>query len=136
MSTLHQHLETKVKQWREANYLCEEFPAIAEVLKFQTLDSSDLRFLRLPQLRALETYWYLRLIEKTPHVFEIYQKAFNSNKRELREVLGVSRDAYDEVDEDMDALWARIKQDEAFAKSYKLDVLRESLTLEYSSQRL
>ena len=37
----------------------------------------------------------------------MYQSAFSANKREIRDVLGVPRDAYDEVDEAMDALWAR-----------------------------
>ncbi len=133
MPTLHQYLSAKVDSWREAGFPCEEFPAVAEILRFQTLDSGAPRFLRLPQLRALETYWFLRLIEKTPRVFDMYQAAFNANKREIREVLGVPRDAYDEVDEEMDALWERIRDDEAFAAKYKLDVLRESMTLSYPS---
>jgi len=39
-------------------------------------ETGSLRFLRPPQLRALETYWYLRLIEGTPHVADLYQRLF------------------------------------------------------------
>lgn len=63
----------------------------------------------------------------------MYQKAFGATKKNLRDALAVSRDAYDEVDEDMEELWERIRNDEDFAKRHKLDVLRESLTLAYSS---
>ena len=35
------------------------------------LDAGGPRFLRAPQLRALETYWYLRLVEGTPHVLDL-----------------------------------------------------------------
>ncbi|MBW2168275.1 MAG: hypothetical protein JRG69_03270, partial [Deltaproteobacteria bacterium] len=34
------------------------------------------RFLRTPQIHALETYWYLRLLEKTPHIFDLYKRFF------------------------------------------------------------
>ena len=30
----------------------------------------------LHQLRALETYWYLRLVKGTPHIFDLYQEFF------------------------------------------------------------
>jgi hypothetical protein len=39
-------------------------------------ESEGLRYLRQAQLRALETYWYLRLVEGTPHVFELYQRYY------------------------------------------------------------
>jgi len=72
---LYQILTEKVRLWREAGYPCERFPAIGEILQFQSIDESvkNLRFLRPPKFRALEVYWYLRLIEKTPHIYNLYQ---------------------------------------------------------------
>ncbi|MBA3425710.1 MAG: hypothetical protein H0U04_14470, partial [Rubrobacter sp.] len=69
MDYLHQVLASKVREWRDTGYPCDEFPAITEILEYQVQSEevSDgglvdtLRFLREPQRRALETYWYLRL---------------------------------------------------------------------------
>src|SRR5206468_3154809 len=77
MPTLHDRLAPLVKTWRDAGYPCELFPAIAEVLEWaRDPESGHLRFLRAPQLQALETYWYLRLIERTPHILALYQRLF------------------------------------------------------------
>lgn len=46
-----------------------------------------LRYLRQPQLEALETYWYLRVVMKTPHIFDLYKKWFEAD--ELLKALGV-----------------------------------------------
>ena len=35
MVHLHQVLESKVRQWREEGYPCDEFPAITEILEYQ-----------------------------------------------------------------------------------------------------
>jgi hypothetical protein len=47
--------------------------------------------LRQAQLRALETYWYLRLVEGTPHVFELYQRYY-ARPLDLLAALGLDRD--------------------------------------------
>jgi type III restriction enzyme len=47
--------------------------------------------LRQAQLRALETYWYLRLVEGTPHVFEPYQRYY-TRPLDLLAALGLDRD--------------------------------------------
>lgn len=86
MEHLHQMCATKVKEWREGGYPCEEFPAITEILEYQVQSEEvfdgepidTLRFLREPQRRALETYWYLRLIEKTPRIPGLYAEMFPS----------------------------------------------------------
>ncbi len=43
-------------------------------------------------MRALETYWYLRLVEGTPGVFELYQGLITSWVK-LRKALGLTSDA-------------------------------------------
>lgn len=135
MIHLHQILAERVLTWRESGYPCEDFPVIAEILEHQMVqETSELRFLRKPQFRALETYWYLRLQEKTPHIFNLYKRFF-SKSSDLRKVLGLTAEEIrDHVeDEGIDALWDRIKINDAFVRDFKLESLRETLTLEYPS---
>jgi type III restriction enzyme len=54
------------------------------------LDNEAPRFLRVPQLRALETYWYLRLVEGTPDVLELYRRLYPS-ATEFLEALGLGQ---------------------------------------------
>jgi type III restriction enzyme len=100
---LHQLLQDRVTEWRAAGYPHENYPAIAEVLGFQRDDAGSLRFLRAPQLRALETYWYLRLVAGTPHVFELYRSLF-PKKAELIRALGIPKQAFEEADYELDPL--------------------------------
>jgi len=90
--------------------------------------------LRWPQIRALETYWYLRLIEKTPHVLDLYRKCFLTNT-ELLASLGLHSHAVQAfvIDHDVDALWERIRADNKFSRENKLEALRETLRLDYPS---
>ncbi len=73
MSFLYQVLTLRVDAWRAANYPCDGFPAIREILEFATEDgeAGQLRYLRRAQFRALETYWYLRLMLETPRIPEL-----------------------------------------------------------------
>src|SRR3989304_8336307 len=91
MTHLYQVLGHRVRQWREAGYPSPEHPAIAEMLEWATdFETDTLRFLRRPQLRALETYWYLRLVEGTPHVFTLYRRLF-PHPPDLLEGLGLAK---------------------------------------------
>ena len=77
MTHLYELIQRNVAAWREQGYPSDDYPAIGEILDYATLpETGDLRFLRRAQLRALETYWYLRLVEGTPHVFDLYQRYF------------------------------------------------------------
>jgi len=40
-------------------------------------ETGNFRFLRKAQFEALETYWYLRLIEKTPHFSDLYKRSYD-----------------------------------------------------------
>ena len=136
MPHLYQILTEKVNAWREAGYPCEDYPAIAEILEYQQLrGSSTLRFLRKPQLRALEIYWYLRLVEKTPHVFNLYKQLIPKGK-DLREALNLThRDIVEYLADGntIEDLWERIRTDDDFVRAFKLEALRETLTLDYPS---
>jgi type III restriction enzyme len=90
--------------------------------------------LRPPQLRALETYWYLRLVERTPHIFDLYQKLFPpDDPGVLLNALGISPEAFQKSRYNLPALWARIKTDDEFVREFRLEALRETLTLGFSS---
>jgi hypothetical protein len=63
-------LKTRVEEWRKTDYSCE-YGAISEIMNWNLIEVEDgdktLRYLRKAQFEALETYWYMRLVEKTPH---------------------------------------------------------------------
>lgn len=128
MAQLHEQLAAAVDDWRSQGYPCDAYPTIAEILEWShDNDSGGHRFLRHPQLRAAETYWYLRLIPNTPHVFDLYQH-FYPRPRELREALGLTQDAIRDLVEDhgIEALWQRIKTDDEFVRDFRLESLRET----------
>ncbi len=135
MTHLHQVLGQRVDQWRADGYPSPDYPAVAEIFEWARDDETgSLRFLRRPQLRALETYWYLRLIEKTPHVFDLYQRLFPSPP-DLMAALGLTSPALMRqiVGQPLEPLWDRIKIDDAFVREHHLESLRETLTLDYPS---
>lgn len=134
MQLPHQ-LSENVAAWRTSGYPHDGYPEIAEILEW--LAGTDLgqpRFLRIPQVHALEAYWYLRLLENTPQLFQLYQKLIPS-KVELRKALGLTSDALREYAEEygFDSLIEHIRNDDAFVKKHKLESLRETLTLVYPS---
>lgn len=132
---LYQKITQQVEVWRSNGYHCEEFIAISEVLEWAHEEQSmSLRFLRRPQFRALEVYWYLRLIQKTPHVFDLCQNLF-SKQTELLTAFGLNHEAIRSfvLDEGTDALWDRIRFDNDFVRAFALESLRETLNLDYPS---
>ena len=135
MNHLHQVHGQLVDQWRREGYPSPEYPTVSEVLEW-TGDpaTGGLRFLRKPQLRALETYWYLRLVEGTPHVFDLYQKLFPDPTERL-EALGLATPQLAKLffGKPPEALWERIRIDDAFVRQHRLESVRETLTLGYPS---
>jgi hypothetical protein len=74
MPHLYEEVLARAAAWKADNYSSPQFPVIAEILEWaHNAEAGELRFLRRPQLQALEAYWYLRLVEQTPHVFDLYQ---------------------------------------------------------------
>jgi len=135
MSTLHERLAAKVADWRAGGDPGGPYPAGAEMLGgARDTESGHLRFLRSPQLHALETYWYLRTVEATPHVLDLYVKLF-ARQSELLEALGLTGDAIRDValDEGIEGLLDKIRTDDEFARTHHLESLRETLTLAYPS---
>lgn len=134
MSYLYQALSDKVDDWRNANYLCDDYPVIREILEYATEDGAtgQLRYLRRAQFRALETYWYLRLKLGTPTIPKLYATLFPKLPERLR-AMGVSAKLFEEADYDYDSLIERVKSDNKFVREHQLESLRESLTLDYAS---
>ncbi len=136
MSHLEKVLVGLVKAWRSEGYPVEGYPSIAEILEWsRDSETGALRFLRSPQLRALETYWYLRLVQRTPHVFDLYTKLLDPTRdlAGLLEALGVPDPAFKACNFSADTLWARIRSDDEFVRDFSLEALRETLTLAYPS---
>jgi len=135
MAHLYELIQRNVAAWREQHYLSEDYPTIGEILDYATLpETGNLRFLRRAQRRALETYWYLRVIEGTPHIFDLYQRYF-PRPLDLLTALGLGQDEIKNfvLNEDLDALWHRVRTDEGFVKTHKLESVHETLTLDYPS---
>jgi type III restriction enzyme len=140
MPYLYELIQQNVTAWREAGYPCDDYPAIAEILEYAILpESGSLRFLRAAQLRALETYWYLRLVEGTPHIFDLYRKYY---PRPLELLAALGMDA-EEIKDALinalmngggaDAFWDRVRDDGDFVKAHKLESVHETLSLDYPS---
>lgn len=127
---LYQKLKSDVLSWREEGYPLP-YPAIATILQY-----NQNNFLRKAQLEALETYWYLRLIKNTPNIFDLYKEYFQDE--ELLEALGInlSSDDWKKIalsKGGLDSIIEKIRNDDYFVQKYRLEALRETLSLDYPS---
>jgi len=131
---LHQALAERVVRWRQAGYPHADYPALAEVLAWAANPEGNGFRLRPPQVRALETYWYLRLCENTPHIIDLYRRLFPRTS-ELLAALGLDRPEIMTLalDQGVEALLDRIRADDGFVRQHRLEALRETLTLSYPS---
>ena len=134
---LHQTIAGHVAAWRAAGYPCEEFPAVAEILNHQKLPGEagrmpQSRYLRDPQIEALETYWWLRLVKNTPHILDLYRASYSRNA-DLLKALQLDTDVVKEtvMNDGMDAVWSKIAADPDFVGKHKLESVRETLSLDY-----
>ena len=136
MNHLFQALAIKVDGWREARYDCPDFPAIGEILDFAVEDSTtdQLRYLRRAQFRALETYWYLRLVLNTPRIPDLYTTLFPM-KSDRRAAMGLNSKELTELIADcsLEEVIERVKTDNAFVRKHGLESLRETFALDYPS---
>jgi len=132
MEYLYEILSAGAQRWRGEGYPVQGYPTVGEILEHQTHEEGGLRYLRKPQFRALEVYWYLRLVKQTPCIFQLYQDLYH-RKAGLLEALGVPDAALREADYDMERLWDRLRTDNDFVRSFRLEALRESLNLDYPS---
>lgn len=143
MPELHQALAVRVSDWRAAGYPTDRYPAVAEILRFAIEGEEDgapfpasghLRYLRAAQFRALETYWYLRVVAATPHVADLYRDCFPATHERLA-ALGLDAPALTNLALDLgyDGLLERVRADDALVREHRLAAIRETLTLDYPS---
>ena len=65
---IYEKLKTKVTEWRKKGYPCK-YPEISEIFVY----IKEKGYLRKAQVEALEHYWYVRTVLKTPKIKELYQ---------------------------------------------------------------
>ena len=134
--TLHSILKSKVAEWGKSNYT-SDYPVISEIFNYnQNPETQNLSYLRKAQFEALETYWYLRLVEKTPHIFDLYKKYFQNEA--ILDTLNIKL-----TNEDwrkiaisgggLNSIFEKIREDDDFVRKYRLEALRETLILSYPS---
>jgi len=137
VESLYQLIKNDAVNWRQDNYLFE-YVELKEILNYQWIDDNKttLRYLRMPQFEAIEVYCLLRFVKNTSHIIDIY-KSYHSKANDLLKALNIQLEQEDLVDifndGGVDALFTRIKQDDAFVKKYKLENLKETLSLDYPS---
>jgi type III restriction enzyme len=129
---LFEILAENTKQWRENNYQSDEFPAISEILLYAKEDGK-LRFLREPQFRAMEVYWYLRIIQKTPDFISLYKTMFPKRSDFLQALNIDKKEEIKQMIFDDEDYLERIKTDDEFVKRNNLESFKESLDLTYPS---
>lgn len=134
--TLHSILKSKILEWRRDNYQ-SDFSTISEILEYNlNPETGNLRFLRKAQFEALETYWYLRLVEGTPHIFNLYKKLYE-DPVELFRALNITISQEDLIKilskGGIESIFKKIKVDDDFVRQYRLEALRETLLLKYPS---
>lgn len=134
MVTLPERIAALSGDWSSRAYPYEEYPAIAEILQWSASPDGSGFQLRPPQLRALEAYWFLRLVEQTPRIFDLYKKYFPTDDPDpLLVALGIPDAAFKTARYKFDILWENIQQDDSFVRQYSLEALRETLQLQYPS---
>ncbi|MGH2454820.1 MAG: DEAD/DEAH box helicase family protein [Candidatus Limnocylindria bacterium] len=134
MTELHEILAERVTGWRTAAYAHDSYPAVGEILAYARNEDGSSRYLREPQIRALETYWYLRLVEGTPRIGELYERLIERPMDRLK-ALGLDIAELTEivVNEGYDGLLNRIRTDDELVRRHRLEALRETMSLQYPS---
>ncbi len=86
-------------------------------------------------MRALEVYWYLRLVEGTPKIADLYSRYFPEADEPdaLLKALGIPPAAFQASKYNFPVLWKNIAENDDFVREHSLQALRETLALEYPS---
>jgi hypothetical protein len=128
---LAQALETAVTTWRATAYHQADYSAIGEVLRWAQAPTTAFQ-LRPPQLLALETYWYLRLVLASPRVGDLYMQLF-PEEEEWAHALALPPAAWQAVRASREHFLTMLRENESFVRQHRLESVRESLTLAYPS---
>lgn len=140
--SLFKSLQENALNWRKNGYAGTDFPLIGELLRWQFEDAATgggenggpvLKYLREPQFQALEIYWYVRVVKKTPHIMELYKDLF-PDKADFVEALGLqlSEDTLRYIPS-LDTTIEKEIKDRERARENRLEAAYEAATLEYPS---
>lgn len=135
MKTLIEKLQESVGDWRSANFSHDDYPAIEEIFNWAADPEGSGFRLRTPQLRALEVYWFLRLVEGTPKIADLYEKYFPSieDPVALLDAIGIPRAAFEASKFQFPTLWKNLANNDEFVREHSLQALRETFALQYPS---
>lgn len=136
MPILYEDLRQSALEWRKSGYACDDHPLIGDILAYQMEAQEDglsPKFLREPQLLALEVYWYIRLILQTPHIIDLYKHHYAKNKKDFSDALKIPlpRDAWEWAT--IDKVIEKIKTDLNWVKEKRIQALHEATILPYPS---
>lgn len=140
--SLFKSLQENALNWRKNGYAGTDFPLIGELLRWQFEDAATgggenggpvLKYLREPQFQALEIYWYVRVVKKTPHIMALYKDLF-PDKADFVEALGLplSKDALPYIPS-LDTIIEKEIKDRERARENNLEAAYEAATIEYPS---
>ena len=136
MPILYESLKQSALEWRQSGYACDGYPMIGEILAYQMERREDVptpKFLREPQLLALEVYWYIRLKLQTPHIIDLYKHYYAKNKKDFSDALKIPlpRDVWEWAT--IDKVIEKIKTDLNWVKKERIQALHEATILPYPS---
>ncbi len=131
---IYEKIKEEASIWRKSNYECN-YPELAEIFSYIKQQA----YLRRAQIEALEHYWYVRVVLDTPGIESLYRNFYGG--LDLLEIFGLPSKEFTglsnlplEIQKTaIDEIIKKIRSDDEFIKRYKLEGLRESLTLPYPS---
>ena len=140
--SLFKSLQENALNWRKNGYAGTDFPLIGELLRWQFEGAATsggengdpvLKYLREPQFQALEIYWYVRVVKKTPHIMELYKDLF-PDKTDFAEALGLPlSEATLRYIPSLDTIIEKEIKDRERARENNLEAAYEAATIEYPS---
>jgi len=127
---IYERIREEVLTWREENYKCD-YPELSEIFSYIKQQA----YLREAQIEALEHYWYVRAVLNNPKIEDLYKSFYSGT--DLLEILGIPYSQKEIADvlinSGLKGVIEKVKSDDNFVKKYKLEGLRETLTLSYPS---
>ncbi len=138
MKYLFENLRDDTQKWCSTGYPCTDYPLIAEILRWQfegePQEQIALKYLREPQFQALEIYWFLRLVRKTPHIVDLYKHYYSDDKRDFFKAFGIPIDPTElQWIPNVDTVIDRVRTDPEFVKQKRIEPVHEAVTLPYPS---
>lgn len=137
---LHHELQRRVSAWRADAYRHALYPSVGELFRWAHAPDSQAMpphapsnfQLRPPQLRALETYWYLRLALGSPQVRDLYTALF-PDEQAWATALAIPAKAWQAVGKNRERLLGALQMDEHFVQQHRLESIAETMALPYPS---